>query len=1430
MDIIASLRHRVSGLVAGGDKHRDDIRIIAGSGLFDRAAYLARYPDVAASGMDPVEHYVRHGADEGRDPAAGFDTAFYKRENPDVAASGMNPFRHYVEFGRAEGRRGAPDASSAFVSAGDGAVPAAAAAASGAPVGPSALPTMFDRDYYLKRNPDVARSGIDPFSHFCRHGGAELRDPARDFSSSWYWAMHMLPVRAQGNPLDHYLRVGRAAGASIRPAGKLSEADQRALAEACESALRAQDLALEDLDRIARVLAVCDRWGGVEAAARAAVSMQWTDARRHVRLADALYRQAKWWQVIESLRTATELDDRHADWFLRLGEASERMNRFEEAAQAYRRATELDPQSVPAFYRLGCVCRKLERTEAAAAAHAAAIALDGRPETARFGIGVFHQERGQWDEAAQAYAEALRLKPFDADLHYRHGMALDRGYRWEEALVAYERAISCDPRRPYWHYRRGFVLERLQRWAEAAEAYAAAATLNEAPQYYWRYRQGYALERGGDHEAACRAYLQSLEGQAVGDEDDALRAYLARFNLGAVVEEILACDLTRPDGHFRKGEMLERQGDLAGAAAAYADAVARQDAHLPPWYYRLGRVLHRAGRHEAACRAFREMRILRRPFGVEVPKAQTAAQRALMEYNEYREVLPLAERTILYESYGGATVGGNPYAIFMKLLELPEFAGWRHVWAVQDRAAAPQALRHRADVLLVTRDSDLYRRYLATASHLINDVTFPPWFIRREGQRYLNPWHGTPLKGLGKDIPGEFLAHRNVARNFLHATHLISPNPHTTRVMTEGHGLQGVLGARLAETGYPRIDRILGADEATRATVRERLGLDPARPTVLYAPTWRGAHGAAQLHAERLVEDLRRLADCGGQVVFRGHQMVERQLAGLDLPVALAPQEMETSDILAVTDILVTDYSSIFFDFLPTGRPILFYVYDLEAYRAERGLYFDVGQMPGDVCRDPDALAAALRRQLQAPAMDPARYRWAMETFCPHEDGRATERAIRFFFADEAPDAAGPDPAARGSVLCFAGHFPSNGITSSFLNLADGLAAEGRLRLSVAVDPDRVAEDPQRTANLAALPAGVAVLGRTGHMVLSPEEAWINTLFTGRRSAMVPEMWRILGLAYRREFRRMFGDGRFDAVVNFEGYSLFWTTVLAFAPEPIRKAVYLHSDMASECSLRHPYLDGLMRLYPHYDAIVSVSEAMNAVNRRNLVPRFGTDPDRHVWCPNMIDGGHILARAEMPLDADIAAWIGGRRSFLALGRLSPEKDYAKLVRAFAELHRAHPDACLLILGDGPLRADLAVQVADAGLESAVMLAGLRANPFPALKRCDCFVLSSNHEGQPMVLLEALVLGKPIIATDIDGCRAMLAGGYGRLTENSAEGLYLAMRDFLERGLAVRPFDAAAYEAEALACFHRLLAPAGVQIPSRNPVLDSPGPDVVDLAT
>ncbi|MGA7386138.1 MAG: hypothetical protein WBW81_16015 [Methylocella sp.] len=143
--------------------------------LFDREWYLEQYPDVRAGELDPYDHYLRHGAAEGRDPSPLFDTSWYLQQNPCVKDSGENPLVHFYSVGAKEGRDPIP---------------------------------LFDVKWYLEQNPDVREEGVNPLKHFIEHGAKEGRSPHPLFDSNFYFKKNPDAAASGTNPLVHYLLHG----------------------------------------------------------------------------------------------------------------------------------------------------------------------------------------------------------------------------------------------------------------------------------------------------------------------------------------------------------------------------------------------------------------------------------------------------------------------------------------------------------------------------------------------------------------------------------------------------------------------------------------------------------------------------------------------------------------------------------------------------------------------------------------------------------------------------------------------------------------------------------------------------------------------------------------------------------------------------------------------------------------------------------------------------------------------------------------------------------------------------------------------------------------------------------------------------------------------------------------------------------------------
>lgn len=284
------------------------------------------------------------------------------------------------------------------------------------------------------------------------------------------------------------------------------------------------------------------------------------------------------------------------------------------------------------------------------------------------------------------------------------------------------------------------------------------------------------------------------------------------------------------------------------------------------------------------------------------------------------------------------------------------------------------------------------------------------------------------------------------------------------------------------------------------------------------------------------------------------------------------------------------------------------------------------------------------------------------------------------------------------------------------------------------------------------------------------------------------------------------GQARFDSVVDFIGYGPFWDLLLLQGP-PAHRAVWLHNDMVADANRqvggRHPLrrsLEAVFSTYRFFDSLVSVSAALRDVNRGQLSGY--ADPARFTVATNVIDADGVRARAAAEARWRLPDAAPGCRTFVAAGRLSSAKNFPRLVEAFVAIHDEDPGTRLVILGEGPERAVIESRVAALGVGDAVLMPGHVDNPYPVMAACDCYVMSSDHEGQPMVLLEAMVLGLPVITTAFSSVASALPQGQGRVVPRSVEGLADGMRAFLAGAVPPPEFDAEAYNRVALGQFYR----------------------------
>ena len=337
------------------------------------------------------------------------------------------------------------------------------------------------------------------------------------------------------------------------------------------------------------------------------------------------------------------------------------------------------------------------------------------------------------------------------------------------------------------------------------------------------------------------------------------------------------------------------------------------------------------------------------------------------------------ENAVFFESFYGRNASCNTLAIDRELAR--RAPGVTRYWSVVDLSVAVPG----GAVAVVEGSPEWWRARGAARLLVVND-----WlrrrFARRRGQVVLQTWHGTPLKRLALHRPG-FDPRRMAAvvRESWRWNVLLAQNPYAARILGKAYAF---LSRPIWVEGYPRND-VLTTGEGS--ATREALGIRPGERVLLYAPTWRDDRD----EIVDFVDPARLAAATDSVVLVRGHSRT--LLPGRD---AEGPRVIDvtgfpdTSLLLLVADALVTDYSSVMFDFSVTGKPMYFLVPDMEHYRGElRGFYFDLAaHAPGPVVRTEAELVEAITHP--DPSAHAAKYAAWRATFNARDDGHAAERVV----------------------------------------------------------------------------------------------------------------------------------------------------------------------------------------------------------------------------------------------------------------------------------------------------------------------------------------------------------------------------------------------------------------------------------------------------
>ncbi|MGW7076657.1 CDP-glycerol glycerophosphotransferase family protein [Streptomyces sp. NPDC054866] len=337
--------------------------------------------------------------------------------------------------------------------------------------------------------------------------------------------------------------------------------------------------------------------------------------------------------------------------------------------------------------------------------------------------------------------------------------------------------------------------------------------------------------------------------------------------------------------------------------------------------------------------------------------------------------------------------GDSPRAVHEELVR--RGVDVEHLWVTQD-----QQTRVPAGARGVEEHSAAWYEALARCRRIVTAGHLPDFFEKRDGQTVVQTWNGAPLKRIGTDLTDTLYAdhgHLDVLPKLSRQWDvLVSPNRFSTPHLGRALAYEG----EVMEAGSPRNDVFFSDDrDKVAERVRHELGIAPDKRVVLYAPTFRDhlAYSPGRFRYEPAL-DFAAAQDVLGDdhvLLVRKHPLTAGRLPGARAPfVRDVSSHPRTAELLLISDVLVTDYSSLMFDFAHTGRPMLFHAYDLEHYRdTVRGFYLDFEtSAPGPLLASTGEVVEALRDLDSLTARHAEAYAAFREAYCDLDDGRASAR------------------------------------------------------------------------------------------------------------------------------------------------------------------------------------------------------------------------------------------------------------------------------------------------------------------------------------------------------------------------------------------------------------------------------------------------------
>ncbi|HHV12841.1 MAG TPA: glycosyltransferase [Clostridiales bacterium] len=573
-----------------------------------------------------------------------------------------------------------------------------------------------------------------------------------------------------------------------------------------------------------------------------------------------------------------------------------------------------------------------------------------------------------------------------------------------------------------------------------------------------------------------------------------------------------------------------------------------------------------------------------------LPFLHILLQNGSVYYTKMYEKLSVRPRDILFESKHGEDIAGNIFAL-MKELTKEAYREYRVFLAMEkDYMEQYQSLLNRygiSNVKMIDIRSKDYAKALASAKYLVTDTSFPPYYIKKKDQVYLNTWHGTPLKAMGRIVPMREYALGNIQRNFMIADYLLYQNDFSKQVFTQDYMLENIYPGTMLVSGYPRNSVFFHKDRYHK--IRKEAGLAD-KQVIVYMPTWRGL-----LHKKETGKQLELLGKyfeeidsklTDDQVFFvKLHPFVKNEMDYTSYKhIKAIPEQFETYDFLNASDALVTDYSSIMFDYACTKKKIVLFTYDREEYKNGRGLYIDLDTIELPKADTVDELIGELRAEDKE-------YPEFYERFCSMDSADTPRQVIETLLHGETKvkenfKAERVVPNGKKKVFIFIKGMKHDHYTEDLISTINGIDTD-KFDAYVCMKSSTVRKASDMVAKLRReinyFPISYEVnYTRMDYFISKLRlKLGLNAGFTNKRIDKI----------MKREAMKYFGAAEFDAVIHQSGLDrMVGNMCILLADTSVYNFKYFNMQKYKENRAYRAQVKYIVKHFPDYTKVVATKE------------------------------------------------------------------------------------------------------------------------------------------------------------------------------------------------------------------------------------------------